>query len=76
MKTYIEPLVSSDANSTMATENGGTNSKSGSAKDENGDTLIQLTQNVRLSQKMAFKVSSLSFSSEFMTEDFMEGFLA
>ena len=73
-ETYIEPLVSSDADSTMATENGGTSSDSGSVEDEDGDALIQLTQNVRLSQKMAFEVSSLSFSSDFMTEDFSRGF--
>ena len=69
-ETYVEPLVSSNADSTMATENGGTDSESGSAKDEEGDALIQLTQNVRLSQKMVFEVSSPSFSSGFMTYDF------
>ncbi|KAN0136175.1 hypothetical protein V8E53_006035 [Lactarius tabidus] len=52
-ETYIEDEDYSSDDSTMATENGGTDSVS--MDDEEGDNLVRLTQNVRLSQKMAIE---------------------
>ncbi|KAN0131589.1 hypothetical protein V8E53_010431 [Lactarius tabidus] len=52
-ETYIEDEDYSSDDSTMATENGGTDSVS--TDDEEGDNLVRLTQNVRLSQKMAIE---------------------
>ncbi|KAF8259609.1 hypothetical protein EI94DRAFT_1706971 [Lactarius quietus] len=51
-ETLIEAELSSSDDSMMATENGGM-----SSEDEESDDLVQLTQNVRLSQKMAIEDS-------------------
>ncbi|KAF8270153.1 hypothetical protein EI94DRAFT_1699047 [Lactarius quietus] len=51
-ETLIEAKLSSSDDSMMATENSGM-----SSEDEASDYLVQLTQNVRLSQKMAIKDS-------------------
>jgi hypothetical protein len=73
-ETYIEADDSSSDDSTMATKNGGTDSVSTEDKDSN--ELVQLTQNVKLSQKMAIEVSLPSLSAKFMTQDHLEAFLA
>lgn len=73
-ETYIEDEDYSSDDSTMATENGGTDSVS--TDDEEGDNLVRLTQNVRLSQKMAIEVSLPSLSAGSMTQDHLEAFLA
>lgn len=59
-ETYVEAHDSSDndsTSSTMATENAGSDSSSASTDDEQGDALVQLTENSRMYQKMAFEVS-------------------
>jgi hypothetical protein len=68
-ETYIEA-----DDSTMATENSGTDSVS--TEDEDSNELVQLTWNVKLSQKMAIEVSLPSLSAKFMTQDHLEAFLA
>ena len=73
-ETYVEADNYSSDDSTMATENGGTDSVS--TEDEDGDDLVQLTQNVKLSQKMAIEVSLPSLSTRSMTQDHLEAFLA
>ncbi|KAF8266679.1 hypothetical protein EI94DRAFT_1701560 [Lactarius quietus] len=52
-ETLLKAKLSSSDDSTMVTENGGTDSVS--SEDEEADDLVRLTQNVRLSQKMATK---------------------
>ena len=54
-ETYVEADISDDDDSTMATENG--SSLSFSTEDEDGDDLVQLAPNVKLSQKMAIDVT-------------------
>ena len=72
-ETYVEADISStDDDSTMATENGG--SSSYSTEDEDGDDLAPITQNAR--QKMAIKVSLPSLNIRSMTQDRIEAFLA
>lgn len=63
METYVEVPTSFDDDLTVVIENGGTDSESGSAEDEDGNALMQLTQNGRLAQKMAFEVRLPSFRS-------------
>ena len=73
-ETYVEADISDDDDSTMATENGG--SSSFSTEDEDGDDLVQLGPNVKLSQKMAIEVSLPSTSPKSITQDCIEAFLA
>jgi hypothetical protein len=74
-EAYVEALSSSDKDST---ETDDSNTESESIKDEEDDSLIHPTQNVkaRLSQKMALEVSLSSFRAEFMTQDHLEASFA